>query len=46
VRLSGLMQNGDFPQNAAWGPPPRNQSTNLQKITVAAKITAFLVYLG
>jgi hypothetical protein len=40
------VQNGDSPQNAAWCPPPRNQSSNLQKITVGAKITGFRVYLG
>ena len=38
-------QDGDFPRNAAWGPPPRNQTGNPEKTTVGANNTRFLVYL-
>ncbi len=35
------VQNGDFPHVAAWVPPPRNQTSKLEKTTVGAKITGF-----
>jgi hypothetical protein len=46
---SGLVfdvKNGDLPQNATWGPPPRNQNSNPQKTTVEPKSTGFPLYLG
>ena len=33
----GYGQNGDFPHVAAWVPPPRNQTSNLEKTTVGAQ---------
>src|SRR5271156_3650488 len=32
-------KNGDFPHVAARAPPPRNQTSKLEKTTVGAKIT-------
>jgi hypothetical protein len=36
---TGYVQNGDFPHVAARVPPPRNQTSKLEKITVGPKIT-------
>jgi hypothetical protein len=40
------MENGDFPHVAAWVPPPRNQTSKLEKTTVGAQTTGFVVSWG
>jgi hypothetical protein len=42
----GYMQNGDFSHVAARVPPPRNQTSKLEKTTVGAKVTGFGVWWG
>ncbi len=39
-------QNGDFPHVAARVPPPRNQTSKLEKTTVGAKITGLPGVVG